>query len=36
MGLPGEPLDEAVADLAARAGDEHDGFAHARIILEPS
>ena len=32
--LSGEPFDETVADLAARAGDEHHGFAHARIILE--
>ena len=29
----GEPIDEAVADLAAGAGDEHDRLAHARIIL---
>jgi hypothetical protein len=33
-GLPGEAFDETVSDLAAGAGDEHDGFAHARIILE--
>ena len=32
--LSGEPFDETVADLAASAGDEHDGFAHARIILD--
>ena len=34
--LTGEAFDETMADLAARAGDQHDGFAHARIILETS
>jgi hypothetical protein len=34
--LTREPIDQAVSDFAARAGDEHDRFAHARIILETS
>ena len=34
VGLLGEAIDQAVADLAAGAGDEHDRFAHARIILK--
>jgi hypothetical protein len=33
-GLTGQPFDETVSDLAAGAGDEHHGFAHAGIILE--
>ena len=36
LGLAGQPIDEAVSDLAAGAGDEYDGFAHARIIPERS
>jgi len=35
-GLTGQPFDETVPDLAAGAGDEHHGFTHAGIILEPS
>jgi hypothetical protein len=31
--LLGEPRDQSVTNLAAGAGDEHDRFAHARIIL---
>ena len=34
MRLSGQALDETVSDLASRAGDEHHGFAHARIILD--
>ena len=34
--LAGEALDEPVADLAAGAGDQDDGFAHREIILNAS
>ena len=36
LGLLGKAIDQSVADLAAGAGDEHDGFAHAQNYTEPS
>ena len=33
IGLARQPIDQPVADLAAGAGNEHDGFAHGEIIV---
>ena len=35
-GLGREPFDQAVPDLTARPGDQHDWFAHGEIILNGS
>ena len=34
IGLTRQAIDQAMTDLAAGAGDEHDGFAHGEIIVE--
>ncbi len=34
IGLARQAIDQAMTDLAAGAGDEHDGFAHGEIIVE--